>query len=157
GALHEIERFARAELRHRDTGNRGGWIQIVACDELRSEHSTYVEQAAERPHLPGLVGNDKLADVFQVPARIALRLYPDLEALIELVEEIDVGGSQIGLQRIGDVIDGDPERFRHRSVDVEIELRAAGAEGGKADAEETRPVASNAKDLLHRLLQLGQT
>ena len=110
----------------------------------------------ERHHLTGLVGDVEVADILQLPAMIGLGLHPDLEALVELVEQVDVGRSQIGLQRLGDIVDRDPERLRHRSIDIQVELRAVGAEGGKTDAQKTRPVLRGAENLLHRLLQLAE-
>src|SRR4029450_9811128 len=95
--LHKAERLTGAKLRHRDASNSRGGIQVVACDELRPEYSADIEDSAEWNHLPRLVGDIKVADIFQLSTIIGLGLHPDLEALVEFVEQVNVGRSQIGL------------------------------------------------------------
>ena len=113
-------------------GDGSGGIEVVTRDELRPEHPAHVEQAAQRHHLIGLIGDGKLADILQLPAMIGLGLHADLEALVELVEQVDVSRSLNKLcKRLGDVVDVDTEGFGHGSVNIEVELRAAGAEGSK--------------------------
>ena len=157
GLLHETERLAGAEPRHGNAGDGRRGIEVVARDELRTQYPAHVKQAAERHHLIGLVGDVKVADIFQLPAKVGVGLHAHLEALVEFVEQVDVGRPQISLQRPGNIVERDPEGFRHRSVDIQEELRAAGAEGGKTDAQKPGPVARDAQHLLHCFLQFAET
>ena len=63
-------------------------------------------------------------------AVVRQRLRIDLEHVTEFVELGDVGRSDIGRQGGKDVADRDAERLRLDAVDVDVELRGAGPEGG---------------------------
>ena len=72
----------------------------------------------------------KIFNILRLQAVGGVGLDVDLEDLVEFIEEIDKGGAQIGLQRVKDVAQGDLQRLGLGPVDIQVELGAAGAEGG---------------------------
>src|SRR5262249_61166278 len=83
------------------------------------------------------------------------RTEAQLEAVVALVEALHVARAEIGLQGLEDVVDGHPERFDHRAIDVEIELRAVGVEW-RGDVPQRRLVIGPQEDGPHRLLELAE-
>src|SRR2546425_12147291 len=61
----------------------------------------------------------------------------DLEHLVELVEEVDERGAQVGLQRVEDALREHLQGFRLGPVDVQVDLGAARAEG-RGEATQAR-------------------
>ena len=61
---------------------------------------------------------------------MAVGLDVDLKHLVEFVEQVDKRGAQIGLEGVKDIDQRDLQGLRLGPVDVQVELGAAGAEGG---------------------------
>src|SRR5256885_17086784 len=61
----------------------------------------------------------------------------DLEHLVELVEEVDERGAQVGLQRVEDALREHLQGFRLGPVDVQVHLGAARAES-RGEATQAR-------------------
>ena len=59
-------------------------------DLARKFEACHIEQAAQRYHLSGPIGDVQIRDIVEPPAVIRIGLHPDLEALIELIEQVDI-------------------------------------------------------------------
>ena len=73
----------------------------------------------------------ELVDHVEIFAQLLRQLDFDLVGFSVLVEVVDVVGSELTLQRIEDGVDRDIHRFGLRPVDVKIEHRGVGVEGGE--------------------------
>ncbi len=85
--------------------------------------SRTVVNDAERHRIAGGVPHAQLEDVLVVDAEAAVGLRRHAERAPEQIEVVDVGRSEIGLQRREHVRHVDAEHLRLDAIDVEIELR----------------------------------
>ena len=108
----------------------GGGIEVVAGDQFRAQGPVDLQEGAQGHHFPFEIADVEALDILGLQAVGRVGLDVDLEHLVELVEQVDIGRPQVGLQGVEDVVQGNIQRLGLGPVDVEIELGAAGAEGG---------------------------
>lgn len=125
-------------------------------DELRPEHTPNIDQSAQRHHLAGPISDVEIRDVIEPPAVVRIGLDPNLKALIKFVEQIDIGGTQVCLQGLKDVVHRHAQGFRHDPVDAQLQLRAFGIEGG-CDTAQPGFLVGRQQNLLHRFLELARS
>ena len=65
-----------------------------------------IHQGAQGHHFPRRVPDVKILDIFRLQAVGGVGLNVNLEYLVELIEKIDKGRTQVGLQRVKDITMG---------------------------------------------------
>src|SRR4030095_15145119 len=135
--LHGVEGLAGAEARSGRPEDGRRRIEIVASDQLGALHLPDLDQGVQRDHLSVLVSNVEVPQVVGLQTIGVVGLDVDLEHLVELVEEVDERGAQVGLQRVEDALREDLQGFRFGPVDVQVYLGAARAEG-RGEATQAR-------------------
>src|ERR1700756_4284695 len=111
-----------------------------------------LNQCTERHHLSKPVLDVKISNVSQLAPVVRLRLHAYLQALVEFVELVHIGRSEISLQRREYIVDRNPQRVCHRAVDIQVELRTAVAEGRESSQQKTRLAVRSPNHLIHGLL-----
>src|SRR5262249_30737432 len=91
----------------------------------------------------------------ETPPVIRIGLHPDLKALIKFVEQIDIGGTQVSLQSLKDVVHRDAQRFGHGSIDAKLKLRAFGVKG-RHDTAQAGLLLRRQKNLLRHFLEAAE-
>ena len=87
-----------------NTGGRG--IEVVAGDQFGAQHPLDVQEGAQGHHFPLAIADVEALDVLRAQAVGRGGLHVDLVGLVELVEQIDIGRAQVGLEGIEDVVQG---------------------------------------------------
>ena len=151
-ALHGGDGVARAVARRGVALDLRGREHVVAHDAIRAAPPLHVEHRAERHHAALRVAGLQALDVGGVGAEAALRLRPDLERAPEAVEVVHVRRAQVDLERVEDVAQRHVQLLRLHAVDVGVELRRAGPEGGE-DAAQRRLAVGGGDQLVGGLLQ----
>ena len=129
--LDHVHHLAGAEEGHALGVDVGGGEHVEALHLARTEYPAHGGQRVERDEFPGRARNVELAYDVQVAAVVARRLHLDLVGLAELVEVVDVRGTELALQRSEDRADRDLHSFGLVAVDVEVEHRSVRVEGGE--------------------------
>ena len=129
---------ARAEAGGRLAGDRGRRVEVVAGDDLRAEPTSRPWRACRAaPSAPCRLRTSSRRMSSGSEAELLVGLDADLVGPAELVEVVDVGRAEGRLQRAEDVVERDVEALGLHAVDVDVDLRHAGAEGG-LDARQAR-------------------
>ncbi len=89
-----------------------------------------LQEGAQRHHLIQFIADIQVLNIIRLQAVGSIGLDVYLEHLVELVKEINKGRTQIGLQGFKNTVQGDLQGSDLGPVNVQIELGAAGAEGG---------------------------
>src|SRR5208283_2625838 len=128
--FHQIQGLPGTEPRRSDTDNGGGRIEIVAGDQFGAQGMGGLHERGERDHLAQAVANVKVVEVLPMEPVGGVGLDIDLEHLVKFIEKIDIGRSQEGLQRGKYISQWDLQGLDLCPVNIQIDLWAAGAEGG---------------------------
>ena len=154
--LHQIEGLAGAEPGggRAENGRRG--VQIVTGDQLGTLDLPDIDQGAQRYHLSQLVADIKIFYVPGLQAVAAVGLNVDLEHLVVFVEQVDERGAQICLEGVKHIGRRDLQGLRLGPVDIQVELRAADAQGGGKTPQAGLRI-SLLDEFVRGPLELGQT
>jgi hypothetical protein len=87
----QYENLARTGAGRRAAEDVRRWVQIVAGDQFGSERRIDLQQSTQRHQLPLLIGNVQIGNIVQASPEPGIGLDPHLEALVELVEQVDKG------------------------------------------------------------------
>ena len=129
--FHGRQNFAGADARQGGAVDGGGGKHVVAEDLDRSRRIADLGHRAQRHHVVVGVADLELADGLGVGAEGGLGLDVDLPRAAETVEIVHVVAGQVRLQRVEHFGKLHAHRLDLGAVDVDIELRRAGAEAGE--------------------------
>ena len=132
---HERQGLAGADAGLRRAVHLDGREQIVAWHPIGAGDIAEIDEVGERHHLPGLVAHADARDVLGLHAEAGIGLRRDAERAPEHVEVVDVGRAEVDAQRLEDRLQRHVQHLRLVAIDVDVELRRAGREGGEHVAD----------------------
>ena len=100
-----------------------GRIEIVARDAIGPRDVAEVDDAAEHHHVAGGVAGAQPGKIGGLLAERQVGLRGDVIGASEDIEVVDIGRAEIGLDRVGDVLDRHAELLRLDLIDVDEHLR----------------------------------
>ena len=150
--LHRLQGLAARTAGRGRALNLGRRIELVAGRAIGVRVALQRHERGERHHRARRAARLQLAQVRAVEPVGPVGLCPHLEGVAEIVEVVDVGGGEIGLERREHLVVGHAQDLRLLAIDIGVETRRLGVEAGE-NLGEGRIVRRRGDHLLHRLVE----